>query len=96
MVENSCFAIVKPPPFMSWIRHISNNVGSRMVKIDHHYYFHGLIVEGHATSVTLNIQKVKQIIGHSHWRCICVSNVSIHEEESDDQHRRDVIESFNL
>eukprot|EP00971_Amphidinium_carterae_P352154 6492454-Amphidinium_carterae.3 len=55
MEENSCFAIVKPPPFRSWIRDLrdlNTNAGSCMVKIGRHYYTHGLIIEGHAKSVT--------------------------------------------
>eukprot|EP00971_Amphidinium_carterae_P216219 4292013-Amphidinium_carterae.1 len=76
MEENSCFVIIKPPPFKSWIRDISSNAGSRMVKIGFHYYIQGLIVEGHATSVTVNRQNVKQISGHSDWRGICVFDVT--------------------
>eukprot|EP00971_Amphidinium_carterae_P240472 4773864-Amphidinium_carterae.1 len=96
MEENSCFAIVKPPPCRSWIRDLSSNAGSRMVKIGRHYYIHGLIIEGHATSITVNRQKVKQHIFQSDWRGICVADASLHEEESDDQHRRDVADSFNI
>eukprot|EP00971_Amphidinium_carterae_P138897 2752827-Amphidinium_carterae.3 len=67
-----------------------------MVEIRCHYYMHGLIIECHATSVTVNRQKVKQYIGHSDWRGICVADATLHEEESDDQHRRDVTESLNI
>eukprot|EP00971_Amphidinium_carterae_P141061 2795464-Amphidinium_carterae.2 len=62
MEENSCFALVKPPPFKPWIRDISSNAGSRKVKAGRHYFIHGLIIEGHATSVTVHRKKVKQII----------------------------------
>eukprot|EP00971_Amphidinium_carterae_P116728 2312072-Amphidinium_carterae.1 len=71
--ENSCFAIVTPPPFKSWIRDLSSNAGSRMVKIGRHYYIHGLVIEGHATSVTVNRQKVKEHICQSDWRGLCVT-----------------------
>eukprot|EP00971_Amphidinium_carterae_P258793 5136365-Amphidinium_carterae.1 len=38
-----------------------------MVKIGRHYYIHGLIIEGHATSITINRQKVKEHICQSDW-----------------------------
>eukprot|EP00971_Amphidinium_carterae_P251642 4995521-Amphidinium_carterae.1 len=54
------------------------------------------VTHGHATSITVNRQKVKEHICQSDWRGICVADASLHEEESDDQYRRDVADSFNI
>eukprot|EP00971_Amphidinium_carterae_P051603 1015711-Amphidinium_carterae.4 len=67
-----------------------NHGGELMVKIGPRYYILGLILKGHANSVTVNRQNVKEITGQSDWSCV----TSL--EESDDQHRKNVNESFNI
>eukprot|EP00971_Amphidinium_carterae_P241306 4791281-Amphidinium_carterae.1 len=56
------------------LRSQQHNAGLCMVKVGRHYYIHGRVVEGHATSVTVNRQNAKQITGRSDWRGIFVSN----------------------
>eukprot|EP00971_Amphidinium_carterae_P139990 2773850-Amphidinium_carterae.2 len=65
MEENQCYAVVKPPPYKSWIMSLRSAHGARMVKIGKHYYIHSLVMDGFINKVQISRSQINtSLYGH--------------------------------
>eukprot|EP00971_Amphidinium_carterae_P118949 2356661-Amphidinium_carterae.1 len=96
MVENQCYAVVKPPPHKSWIMSLHSAHGARMAKIGKHYYIHSLVMDGFINKVQISRSQINASLSSESHNGICGSDMVTHEEESDQQHAEDASRSFNI
>eukprot|EP00971_Amphidinium_carterae_P008096 160322-Amphidinium_carterae.1 len=95
MEENQCYAILKPPPHKSWIMSLHSAHGATMVKIGKHFYIHSLVMDGFINKLQISRSQINASLSSESYG-ICGSDMTTHEEESDQQHAEDVARSFNI
>eukprot|EP00971_Amphidinium_carterae_P314694 6255432-Amphidinium_carterae.1 len=73
----------------AWIMCLHSARGARMVKIGKHFYIHSLVMDGFIHKVQTNRSQINASLPSESYNGICGSDMTTHEEESDQQHAED-------